>query len=648
MIRALARSVIHYVLRTPGLRVLALAGAYAYVLGLSLFFAYQLRFDFVVPDNFVQNMLSVCAITVAVQLVCLFLFHQFDGLLTYFSTPDLRRLLSACSLATLIIVAERLTIGVIVAPPRGVIVIDFILSIAAIGSLRLSFRALRRFIYHPGLTAGKVRRIGIVGAGDCGAVLVKELLRSPWLKIRPVAFFDDDYRRRCGIHGLPLVGRPERIEELKDKLRLDEVVIAMPSASPRRTQEILQLVNRAGLSCRTVPSLDQLAAGRVTVTNLRPLDIHDLLGRPPVEISHESVRTIIEGRTVIVTGAGGSIGSELCRQILSHMPAALVMLERSEPHLFLIEQELRNHPSLNGTSLVPVIADISRPSRLEQVFHRFRPHVVFHAAAHKHVPLMEIQPEEAIYNNVYATAGLADIAVEYAAERFVFISSDKAVNPTNVMGATKRLGEVYLQAVARRQSGTKFMAVRFGNVLGSSGSVVPTFARQIAAGGPITVTHPEITRYFMTIPEAVSLVLQSSVFGNSGDIFVLDMGTPVRIADLARKMIALAGLTPNDVEIAFTGLRPGEKLYEELSHDVEVVAATPHPKIARLVSPERRVNGADFVDRLTSACEASNADPQGLKLLLTRFLPEYAPAQTQLAPAEMAAAVNSRNTATLL
>ena len=260
----------------------------------------------------------------------------------------------------------------------------------------------------------------------------------------------------AGFTVVPLVGRPERIEELKDKLRLDEVVIAMPSASPRRTQEILQLVNRAGLSCRTVPSLDQLAAGRVTITNLRPLNIHDLLGRPPVEITHESVRAIIEGRTVIVTGAGGSIGSELCRQILPHGPAALIMLERSEPQLFVIEQELRTHPSLNGTSLVPVIADISRSGRLQQIFHRFRPHVVFHAAAHKHVPLMELQPEEAIYNNIYATSLLADIAVEYAAERFVFISSDKAVNPTNVMGATKRLGEVYIQSIARQHSGTKF------------------------------------------------------------------------------------------------------------------------------------------------------------------------------------------------
>jgi FlaA1/EpsC-like NDP-sugar epimerase len=297
---------------------------------------------------------------------------------------------------------------------------------------------------------------------------------------------------------------------------------------------------------------------------------------------------------------------------------------------------------------VPVIADVSRPGRLQQIFHRFRPHVVFHAAAHKHVPLMELQPEEAIYNNIYATSLLADIAVEYAAERFVFISSDKAVNPTNVMGATKRLGEVYLQAVAQRQSGTKFMAVRFGNVLGSSGSVVPTFARQITAGGPITVTHPEITRYFMTIPEAVSLVLQSSVFGNSGDIFVLDMGTPVRIADLAKKMIALAGLTPGDVEIAFTGLRPGEKLYEELSQDVEVVATTPHPKIARLVSPGRRMNGADFVDRLTSACEASNVDPQGLKLLLAHFLPEYTPACKDLTPPLMTAAADRENTRTLL
>ncbi|MDQ3444673.1 MAG: polysaccharide biosynthesis protein, partial [Pseudomonadota bacterium] len=331
MMRTSIRSLLAFVMRMRALRLLALMCVYGVVLGLGIFFAYQLRFDFNLPDNIEENMLSVCALTVALQLVCLFLFRQFDGLLTYFSTPDLRRLLSACSLATLLIAALRFTIGVIVAPPRGVILIDFILSIVAIGALRLSFRGLRHLVYDPvPAAAGKVRRIAIIGAGDCGAVLVKELLRSPWLGLEPVAFFDDNYRRHCGIYGLPLVGRPERIEELKNELCLDEVVIAMPSASPRRTHEILQLVNRAGLSCRTVPSLEQLAAGRVTVTKLRPLDIHDLLGRPPVEISHESVRAIIEGRTVIVTGAGGSIGSELCRQILLHRPAALIMLERSE------------------------------------------------------------------------------------------------------------------------------------------------------------------------------------------------------------------------------------------------------------------------------------------------------------------------------
>jgi FlaA1/EpsC-like NDP-sugar epimerase len=636
MIRALTRSVVVFLLRTLGLRILALMVTYGAVLGLSIFFAYQLRFDFHVPDSFKEDSLSVCALTVAVQLVCLFLFHQFDGLLSYFSTPDLRRLLSACCLATLIIATLRFTIGVIVAPPCGVILINFILSIASIGALRLSFRGVRHFVYGRERQPCKARRIGIIGAGDCGAVLVKELLRSPWFGLQPIAFFDDNYRRRCSIHGIPLVGRPERIEEFKNKLRLDEVVIAMPSASPRRIREILQLVNQAGVSCRTVPSLDQLAAGHVTVTNLRPLDIHDLLGRPAVEIRDESVRTIIEGRTVMVTGAGGSIGSELCRQILAHGPAALVMLERSEPHLFLIEQEVRAQP-LNGTSLVPVVGDVSRASRLRQIFQRFRPHVVFHAAAHKHVPLMELQPEEAIYNNLCTTALLADIAVEHAVERFVFISTDKAVKPTSVMGATKRLCEIYLQAAARRHSGTKFVTVRFGNVLGSSGSVVPTFARQIAAGGPITVTHPEVTRYFMTIPEAVSLVLQSSVFGNNGDIFVLDMGTPVRIADLARQMIALAGLTPNDVEIVFTDLRPGEKLYEELTRDVEVVAATLHPKIARLVCPAPSINGAEFVHQLRAACEASKSDPRAIKLLLASFLPEYTPADADMASGNMTA-----------
>ncbi|HEX8280508.1 MAG TPA: nucleoside-diphosphate sugar epimerase/dehydratase, partial [Chthoniobacterales bacterium] len=361
-----------------------------------------------------------------------------------------------------------------------------------------------------------------------------------------------------------------------------------------------------------------------SVTNLRPVAIEDLLGRAPVEIEGDAVRAVLKGRTVMVTGAGGSIGSELCRQILSYEPAALVFLDRSEPQLFVIEQEL--HARGTGVSLYPIVADIGRPGRMRGIFKELRPQIVFHAAAHKHVPMMELQPEEAICNNLFGTALLADLARENAVERFVLISSDKAVNPTNVMGATKRAAEMYVQSLATRKTTTKFMAVRFGNVLGSSGSVVPKFEQQIAAGGPVTVTHPEVTRFFMTISEAVSLVLQSSALGRGGDIFVLDMGNPIKIVDLALQMIALAGLTPHeDIELAFTGLRPGEKLYEELAHGDESVCATVHPKIARLLSlPLHHSYVGSRLQELMEAIDA-RADADELKGVLARLVPEYKP-----------------------
>ena len=626
MIRALIHSVAEVVLRARAVRMVALTLAYSAVLMLCIVIAYQLRFDFDMPQRFRSNFFPVCATAVGVQLLCMFAFHQFDGLLSFFSTPDLKRLLFACTAAAIMLAAFRFTFGVEVAPPRGVLLIYYVLSVVALSTMRLGFRYIRLLpLGGPGVVRGEPRRIGIMGAGNSGAELARDLLNKPRLALQPVAFFDDHRDSRSSIHGIPLVGRPEQIAEFKSKLRLDEVIIAMPSAPAKRVRDVLKLIRDAGLACRTVPSMDQLATGRVSVSNLRPVAIHDLLGRDPVEIKGEAVREEIEGRTVMVTGAGGSIGSELCRQILSFAPATLVLVERSEPQLFAIEQELQAHPG--ATTLLPIVADITQRGRMGAIFRRLQPEVVFHAAAHKHVPLMELQPEEAIRNNVLGTALLADLAIEHGVERFIFISTDKAVNPTNVMGATKRLAEMYLQSLITRQSGTKFMAVRFGNVLGSSGSVVPTFERQIAAGGPVTVTHPEVTRYFMTIPEAVSLVLQSSAFGKGGDIFVLDMGNPVRIVDLAVQMIALCGLTPHeDIEIHFTGLRPGEKLYEELSRGGENVTDTAHPKIARLLSPPLHHSYvAMFLTELTSTLDEGSLDSENLKMLLAKMLPEYTP-----------------------
>ena len=626
MTRTLFRPALQLAVRTPSFRVVALVLLYGVVLGLCITLAYLVRFDFELPDWLIRNFLPLCAIVVAVQLLCMFPFHQFDGLLSYFSFPDFKRVLFASLLAVSILGVVRLAVGIEYAPPRGVLLMHFFLSVATLSSLRLTFRKLRRIATDGSLrTSAKTRRVGIVGAGDCGAALTKDLLAKPWLALDPVVFFDDHRDSRCSIHGIPVAGRPECIPEYKSKLELDEIVIAMPSAPAKRVRDILRLSREAGLPCRTVPSVDQLATGSISVSNVRPVEIHDLLGRDPVEIKGEAVREEIHGLTVMVTGAGGSIGSELCRQILSYGPATLLLVERSEPSLFVIEQELIGLRS--AVRLLPIVGDITQRSRMREIFRRFRPQIVFHAAAHKHVPMMEAQPDEAIRNNVLGTALLADLAIEYSVERFIHISTDKAVNPTNVMGATKRLAEMYLQSLATRPSRTKFMAVRFGNVLGSSGSVVPTFRRQIEAGGPVTVTHPDVTRFFMTIPEAVSLVLQSSAFGNGGEIFVLDMGKPVRIADLAHQMIALSGLTPNrDIEIAFTGLRPGEKLYEELSHGGENVTPTAHPKITRLVAPplHHSIVGSFFAE-LAVAIEDGNADTASLKLLLSKMLPEYTP-----------------------
>lgn len=626
MIRALGRPILQRIMRDRPLRLIALTFTYALVIGLSVIFAYLLRFDFDIPAWIRPSVLSVCLITVSVHLLCMFCFHQFDGLLSYFSTPDLRRLMLACTTAVFALGAIRLIFGTGFAPPKGVLLMHYLLSTLALSGLRLSFRHIRQIAFaNGGRTVVKPRRVAIVGAGDCGAALAKDLLAKPWLALLPVAFFDDHRSARCSIHGIAIAGIPEHIAEFKEKLNLDEVIIAMPSAPAMRIREILILTRDAGLPCRTVPSLDQLATGRVSVSNLRPVEIHDLLGRAPVEIKGDAVREIIEGHTVMVTGAGGSIGSELCRQILTFGPAALILVERSEPQLFVIEQELLGQK--NAATLLPVVGDVTQRNQMLEVFRRFRPHVIFHAAAHKHVPLMELQPGEAIRNNVFGTALLADLAIEHAVERFVFVSTDKAVNPTNVMGATKRLAEMYIQSLATRSSRTKFMAVRFGNVLGSSGSVVPTFTQQIAAGGPVTVTHAEVTRYFMTIPEAVSLVLQSSAFGKGGDIFVLDMGKPVRILDLALQMITLSGLVPHkDIEIQVTGLRPGEKLYEELSHGGESVSATAHPKIARLLSTPIHHRFADaFLMELYRALKEGPSDSASLKALLTTMLPEYTP-----------------------
>jgi FlaA1/EpsC-like NDP-sugar epimerase len=455
--------------------------------------------------------------------------------------------------------------------------------------------------------------------------LAHELCLKPGYGLTPVAFFDDDQGKwHSRVYDIPVLGPPEKLLELNGKFGIEEVIIAMPSAPPRRVGELLRILRRARLPCKTVPSLDQLALGQVRVTQLRNVEVQDLLGREKVELEPENIRLILENRVVLVTGAGGSIGSELCRQIASYGPRQLLLLERAEPQAFQIEQELLG--AGHGLLIVPLVGDILDLPRMRQIFSTFRPEVVFHAAAHKHVPMMESQPGEAVKNNSLGTAQLADLALESGVERFIFVSTDKAINPTSAMGATKRLAEMYIQALSASHSQrTKFMTVRFGNVLGSSGSVIPVFQRQIAEGGPVKVTHPEMTRYFMTIPEACMLVLQSAAQGTGGEIFVLDMGKPVKIVDLARQMIELSGLKPDeDIQIEFIGLRPGEKLFEELTHKGENFARTTHPKICRFVSrPPDLAELCKILTRFRS--DLHQLAPDQIKLALRDAIPEYTP-----------------------
>ena len=625
MARSIVRWILDFTEQHRAIRTVVLTLIYTSTLALCFWAAYQIRFDFDVPPNFQAFFLFGTLATISAKLVVLFAFHQFDGRLIYFGMPDLKRLVVACTAGSITFAAMSIVPVFVFAPPRGVVLIDFVLCVLALSAVRLGFWRVRAFAFLGCQTPrSKPCRVGIVGAGNAGALLARHLMDNRSLELQPVAFFDDVCGRSASVHGIAVVGTPERIAEFKVKLRIEQLIIAMPSAPAKRVKQVMRLALAAGLECKTVPSLSQLATGRVSITTLRPVRIEDLLGRVPVRIKTEAVRDLLKGGTVMVTGAGGSIGSELCRQILSFKPTTLLLVERSEPVLFAIEQELLT--SRNGTSIMPLVGDVTSAAHMGAIFNRFRPQVIFHSAAHKHVPMMEHQPSEAIRNNVLGTVLVAEMAIRHGAERFVFISTDKAVNPSSVMGATKRCAEIYLQSLTTRSDATKFMGVRFGNVLGSSGSVVPTFAKQIAAEGPVTVTHPEVSRFFMTIPEAATLVLEASTLGKGGDIFMLDMGKPIKIADLAAQMILLSGFKPGDIDIIFTGLRPGEKLEEVLSYSSEHVTPTEHPQITRLASPGRPYNEVrPLMDELAAAAGDLKLSTDELKQFLVKVVPEYTP-----------------------
>ena len=509
----------------------------------------------------------------------------------YASVGELVTIVEANAVATLcVILLAYLVMPIFIGfeqVPRSIPFIDFFLTTASVGGARflvrlLGDRQLLRRLDKNAAEAVAPRRVLIVGAGDAGAMIVREIQSSTRIDMEAVGFVDDDSsKRNVRILDVPVLGILQDLPALVGEFQISEVIVAMPTAPGAIIREVKRLCQQANVPCRVLPGIYELLNGRVSVNQLRPVRIDDLLRRDPVEIDKAALGQYLGGVRILVTGAGGSIGSELCRQIANFNPLQLVLLGHGENSIYSIERELRaTYPDLD---LVACIANVRDPQRLDLVFSRYRPNVVFHAAAHKHVPLMECNVEEVVTNNVLGTQCVLSASVKYGVDRFVLISTDKAVNPRSVMGASKRVAEMMVQDAARRAAGV-FVAVRFGNVLGSRGSVVPLFQEQIAAGGPITITDPGMERFFMTIPEAVNLVLQAGALGRSGAIYMLDMGRPVRIVDLARDMIELSGLCPDDIEIRFIGVRPGEKIREELSTQDEDTSPTSHPRIKMLRS----------------------------------------------------------------
>jgi FlaA1/EpsC-like NDP-sugar epimerase len=608
-------------------RFLPLVSLYSIVSFTAFIASYYIRFDGNVPREYIDQMLQIVGWAVVAQAGVMVATGQASVLPTFFSMVDLRAIVFSNSLSGVLLAATTALLGLRI--PLGVMILDLILLTGGVVTARTALRywgerqRSNRSAEH---TVNSVTRLtAIMGAGEAGAAVARELLNKPYLRFKPIVFFDDDpLKWNQRLHGIPIVGKPDLLRETKWQMQLRKVIIAMPGATTARLGEIARLTAEVGVPSDTIPALDQLVAGRVKIAQLRPVQIEDLLRRSPVLLDQAGIRSLIRDQVVAVTGAGGSIGAELCRQILNQAPRSLILIDRSEVQLFQIEQELIERGA-RGV-VVPLVADVVDPVRIREIFRRHRPDVLFHAAAHKHVPMMESQPGEAIRNNSLGTANLARLAHECGVGRFVLISTDKAINPTNVMGASKRLAEIFLQSFsAANPNPTRFMAVRFGNVLGSSGSVVPIFQKQIAAGGPITVTHPEVTRYFMTIPEAVGLVLQAGALGQGGEIFVLDMGDPVKILDLATQMIELCGYRAGeDIEIQFSGLRPGEKLFEELSHHKERLTETGHPKIFRFVCQPPDLSQ---VEAFLSAIQLqlNNSEPSDIKRSIQQFVPEYRP-----------------------
>ena len=483
------------------------------------------------------------------------------------------------------------------------LIVCWLLLVISIGGVRLSMRVFREFFADTSVMENAKPTL-IVGAGAAGTLLVRQMLMHPAMRMDPIAFVDDDPDKlRKDIYGVRILGAIKDIERIVDTMGITKVVIAMPSLPIKKLNEVYDVARKTGAECVILPNIDDVMSGNLHVQQLRNVEIEDLLGRDPVELDQTMIEKQLRGKKILVTGAGGSIGSEICRQVAKFKPKEIIILGHGENSIYQLNMELVGKYSQHFT-ITPVIADVQDRKRIFEVMDKYKPDVVYHAAAHKHVPLMEINPREAVKNNILGTRNVAEAASHARVKSFVMVSTDKAVNPPNIMGATKRLCEMIVQDMATRSEYTRFVAVRFGNVLGSRGSVIPLFKKQIAEGGPITVTHPDIVRYFMTIPEAAQLVIQAGSLARGGEIFVLDMGKPVKIVDLAKNLIRLSGFSEGDIEIKFTGLRPGEKMYEELLNEGEVNPKQVFPKIHIGIADNSQINRVyNFIENFESYSE---------------------------------------------
>ncbi|MFE4568670.1 polysaccharide biosynthesis protein [Paenibacillus chitinolyticus] len=605
-----------YSKRTPMLVLIDMIIVWA-----SIYLTFLAHFRGGIPQE-VMSVIMLYTLVSGISLACaMFYFQLYNRIWQYASVGEMVAIAKAVIVSCLIsyavtsfLSAGEITLYMFLQNLNGILLM--------LGGSRFVWRVFCDNFYGSSRSRGgkPAQRTLVVGAGSCGVMFVKELAHNDSFMMKPVAFVDDDpYKQKLQLHGIPVMGNRLDIPRIVEEQRIDDIIIALPSVSKTQISDIINICKTTKARLKIIPLIQEYIQGKMAANQMRDVQVEDLLGRDPIQTDLQNIADYVQNKIVLVTGAGGSIGSELCRQVAPFKPARLLLLGHGENSIYGIEMEMRRlFPNL---PIETVIADVQDRTRIADVFREFGPQVVFHAAAHKHVPLMERNPSEAIKNNVFGSKNVAECADEFGAERFVLISTDKAVNPTSIMGTTKRIAEMFIQSLDKH-SKTKFVAVRFGNVLGSRGSVIPRFKDQIARGGPVTVTHPEMVRYFMTIPEAVQLVIQAGAFAKGGEVFILDMGKPVKIVDLATDLIRLSGYEPNvDIDIEFSGIRAGEKLYEELLTSEEGMSSTMHDRI--FIGKPMNINRTELEFEMRRLERVLGSDPEEIRALLQHLVPTY-------------------------